>query len=94
VTGNRYLGLAVQGIEPALFSPRPEWFDEARCRGVGQDLFFPDQGDVYAARDAKAICAGCPVRRLCLDHALANGEHWGVWGGTNERERRKLRRAS
>ena len=38
---------------------------------------------------AKAICAQCFVWRDCLAAALQNDES-GVWGGLNERERRKL----
>ena len=30
---------------------------------------------------AKALCAGCPVRRACLSDALERAEPWGVWGG-------------
>lgn len=30
---------------------------------------------------AKALCAGCPVRRACLAAALERAEPWGVWGG-------------
>lgn len=30
---------------------------------------------------AKALCAGCPVRRACLTDALDRAEPWGVWGG-------------
>jgi len=28
----------------------------------------------------------------CLDYALVNFERCGIWGGTSERERRRLRR--
>ena len=42
---------------------------------------------------AKSICADCPVRKECLDHALhsEDGYH-GVWGGTTPRERKIMRR--
>ena len=30
---------------------------------------------------AKALCAGCPIRRACLSDALERAEPWGVWGG-------------
>jgi WhiB family redox-sensing transcriptional regulator len=30
------------------------------------------------------------VRHACLEHALANRERVGVWGGTTERERRRI----
>jgi WhiB family redox-sensing transcriptional regulator len=43
-------------------------------------------------RDAKAICAGCPVREECLEYAMRWDQLCGVWGGLSERERRQLRR--
>ena len=39
------------------------------------------------------MCAECPVRSTCLEHALAAGEPFGIWGGLTLRERRVLRRA-
>lgn len=36
-------------------------------------------------------CAQCPVSRQCITAALERGEY-GIWGGTSERERRKLKR--
>jgi WhiB family redox-sensing transcriptional regulator len=30
------------------------------------------------------------VREPCLEYALANREHDGVWGGASERERRRM----
>jgi WhiB family transcriptional regulator, redox-sensing transcriptional regulator len=66
-----------------------DWQDHAECRGA-HGVFFPGRGE--DTRALKAICASCPVRECCLDHALANGEKWGVWGGTSERERRRIRK--
>lgn len=85
--------------EPAparLFEPRPPWMQFASCRpeyadrplDQWVDLFFPTRGQSNA--EARAICAECPARQACADHGLA--EHHGVWGGTSERERRRLRR--
>lgn len=65
------------------------WIDRAACAGVDPELFFPDRGESTAP--AKAVCAGCPVRAECLDHALVNVERFGIWGGTSERERRAIR---
>ncbi|WP_026412743.1 WhiB family transcriptional regulator [Actinomadura oligospora] len=72
------------------------WSDHAICRGADPDLFFPIG---YAApvlreqeRQAKAICANCPVVADCLRWALRVGEPDGVWGGTTPEERRLLRR--
>ncbi len=64
------------------------WRQRAACRGLDPEIFYPasdEEGD-----EAKAICAQCPVRQPCLEHALANREHDGVWGGATERERRRL----
>jgi WhiB family redox-sensing transcriptional regulator len=32
------------------------------------------------------------VQAECLEYALANDERFGIWGGLDERERRRLRR--
>lgn len=68
--------------------PQP-WIAQGACHGKDPDLFFPGQGE--STREAKAVCAGCPVREQCLDYALEHGEKFGIWGGTSERERRRLR---
>jgi WhiB family redox-sensing transcriptional regulator len=41
---------------------------------------------------AKLICRDCPVRAICLDWALANGQEAGIWGGLTEDQRRRLHR--
>lgn len=66
------------------------WRQFARCLGADPDIFHPppdDEGDA-----AKAICSICPVREACLEHAITAREKQGVWGGFNERERRRLMR--
>jgi len=69
----------------------PEWMAAGLCAEVDPDLFYPESG--APNRDAKRICAGCDVRAKCLAYALAHRERFGVWGGTTERERRRMRRA-
>lgn len=66
------------------------WMRQAACRSVDPELFFPGRGE--STREAKAACAGCPVRVECLDYAIANGERHGIWGGLSPRERRRARR--
>jgi WhiB family redox-sensing transcriptional regulator len=75
---------------PDTIGPRPDWVRWAECAGVDPDLFFPERG--ATTRQAKAVCAGCPVREGCLEFALASVEKFGIWGGKSERERRILRR--
>ena len=69
---------------------RPAWHVQALCRGQGARLWIRDSRLAsYAAQ--KAVCAVCPVQRECLDYALAHPTLVGCWGGTTERERRRLR---
>lgn len=63
--------------------------ERAACRAFDGALFFPDaDGDIETPL---RICAGCPVRAECLDYALESRQRYGIWGGTTERERRRLR---
>lgn len=70
---------------------RPDWFDLAECSGHDVDVFHPDRGQFQLADKAKLVCAVCPVREQCLNHALVNNEEHGVWGGMTARQRRKER---
>lgn len=64
---------------------------EANCLGVDPNLFFPEQGCPAEQVDkALAVCAVCPARRECLEHALEYGER-GIWGGTTGRQRKEMR---
>ena len=69
-------------------SKTEDWTLQAKCRGMQDDL-FPDGAEQKRAR---TICAGCPVKAMCLAEALDNRIEWGVWGGMTERERRRLLR--
>lgn len=68
------------------------WIADAACRDADPALFFTH------VEDGKAICNGtldtepCPVREQCLEYAMAANEHFGVWGGLDEEERRSLKR--
>ena len=42
---------------------------------------------------AKRVCRACEAQEPCLDFALATNQESGVWGGTSEEERRKLRKS-
>jgi len=78
------------------------WLDHAKCQGLPGGLFYSDhQHNNSQVQEARSVCLGthpqhpgrCPVLEACLDYAIENGERWGVWGGTSERERRRLARA-
>lgn len=74
------------------------WQFAAACRGEDASLFFApnyfekrDEKDAREAK-AKAICARCSVRDVCLEYAIRIRETHGIWGGLNEFERRQLLR--
>jgi WhiB family redox-sensing transcriptional regulator len=67
-----------------------DWMLEARCLDADPEAFFPEKGG--STREAKRICAACPVREECLQYALDNDERFGIWGGLSERERRRAKR--
>ena len=71
------------------------WLDEAACRVVDPETFFPlaESGPARHAQTAaaKRVCAGCPVRTECLEWATDNLAY-GFAGGLDAAERRALRR--
>jgi len=75
---------------------RDDWRDHAACRDTDPDLFFPvgtTGPAIKQIENAKAVCHQCPSQAPCLEFALASNQDSGVWGGTSEEERRKLRKA-
>lgn len=82
---------AVDSLLSELRAFRADWIEQANCRGVDPELFFPARGE--SVKKARAVCKGCVVRGKCLDYALVHGEKYGIWGGTTEKERRRLRRS-
>jgi WhiB family redox-sensing transcriptional regulator len=71
---------------------KSDWRSWANCLGIDTNLFYPAQGGFEEA--AKAVCAGCVVREECLEYALVNRERFGIWGGTSERGRKRMRRGA
>lgn len=70
------------------------WEDQGACRDHPIAWWFPEKalGADNHGRQAKAICATCPVIRECLEAALDRGEDHGIWGGAGEDQRRGLNR--
>lgn len=80
---------------------------DARCAGADTNIFYPPEQPTKAettkaTRSAKMICNGtdpmfkglgpCPIKEQCLEVAIARDEQ-GVWGGTDARQRRSIKRA-
>ncbi len=70
--------------------PTGTWQQDAACRDAEPDLFFSTAEEDRAA--ALELCNACPVRLECLEHALETREAYGIWGGTDEQERKRLLR--
>ena len=66
-----------------------DWSDQAMCKDLDTQMFFPKRGE--ATKPIKIICSVCPVVKPCLEYAMKSSEKFGVWGGTSERERRRMR---
>ena len=64
------------------------WMAKGRCAELAPEIFFPSDG--VGVQVARAICLDCPQQSLCLEYALTNRIDHGVWGGTSERERRRI----
>lgn len=73
--------------EENLLAPKP-WTKNAACLEVDPDLFFPV--NEQQSKDAKKVCAGCPVREDCLEDSLRHRDSAGIFGGKTTQERRKL----
>jgi WhiB family redox-sensing transcriptional regulator len=72
-----------------------DWRHRALCRDEDPELFFPigTAGPAATQADeAKQVCRRCTAVDDCLEWALETGQDAGVWGGTDEEERRLLKR--
>lgn len=72
------------------------------CAETDPDAFFPDEtldGSLLPnrskysfEREAKQICNACEYRVQCFAYALERPELIGIWGGSTEKDRSKIRR--
>lgn len=69
-----------------------DWREKAACRDKPA-RWFTDPAGADDIRQALATCTGCPVRAPCLDLALTHSVEAdvGIWGGTTEQTRRRIR---
>lgn len=66
------------------------WRDDAACKGWDTARFFPDDG-TNIDPEIRNLCAHCPVRQECLNHAIDTPEKYGVWAGLAPKQRRHYR---
>jgi WhiB family redox-sensing transcriptional regulator len=80
----------------SIAAENDHWRSDAACRDTDPDLFFP-VGTTGPALEqiatAQRVCQACLVQSDCLEFALMTNQDSGIWGGTSEDDRRKLRKA-
>lgn len=62
---------------------------DARCVGVGDELWFSNQNK---PSELRRLCTSCPLQQPCLDYAITNDVQ-GFWGGTTYADRQELRKS-
>lgn len=76
-------------------------FGTPPCAESFPDAFFtedPLPGNMVHSRkyayeqEAKAICRACPYMARCLEYAVKNPDLLGIWGGTTEAQRKRMRK--
>lgn len=80
----------------------PDWREDAACRHMPSDLWFPanDTEPHSPTRPADraaavSVCRVCPVRAECLAdvmHHEGNGPRFGIWAGLTPKQRYGLHR--
>ena len=78
-------------VDP-IGTARLPWTRWALCAQTDPDMFFSDS--TSQTEQAKTICSQCPVRFECLCSSLEAREEFGVWGGLDRDERRRLLRGN
>jgi WhiB family redox-sensing transcriptional regulator len=67
------------------------WADDANCRNMELDLFFPPVG-INISPFVKEVCDTCDVRERCLWYANETSSEYGIFGGMTPNQRRDWRR--
>lgn len=75
--------------------PDDSWVRQGSCAGTGNpEAWHPGYTALPESLDVIKVCRTCPVRRECLDFAMADRRLPGVWGGTTTMQRQQIRRAA
>ncbi len=82
--------LATDEADEIVWVSEP-WMAAGACRGLDPAIFFPSDGSGVIG--ARKICVTCAVIDDCLAYALKYRIEHGVWGGSSERERKRLQRS-
>lgn len=67
------------------------WQEQAACREADPELFYPEGSERSYTKTVVALfCDRCPVLEPCIEAGMT--EDHGIWGGSDERRRRKARK--
>jgi WhiB family transcriptional regulator, redox-sensing transcriptional regulator len=71
------------------------WSEDAACKqhdAAAFDTRRVNQHTVLSRANLSAleVCAGCPVAKRCLEHAVKYGKTGAIWGGMTDEERADL----
>ena len=87
-------------LEDDLFGTKYPNFSEhgtPPCAESDPDAFVPEKGtptnSQTSIKFAIRVCQECPYKQRCLEYATEQRLP-GIWGGTSEVERRRLRMAN
>lgn len=73
-------------------SPEPNWKLAAACRSrEDKYIFFPTSKNEATTPFAKSICKRCPVKTQCFIYAWTEQIDDGIFGGTDEWQRREMK---
>lgn len=69
-----------------------DWMAQSECAKpeIRKDIEIFFSAKYEDRHRAKNICYSCPVRKDCIKWALENKEIWGIWGGRDEDEIRRI----
>jgi WhiB family redox-sensing transcriptional regulator len=83
-----YPNLDLHGTPPCAEADPDAFFMEDAFEGS----LVPGKGVYRHEREAKMICKPCPYRHECLAYAMKRPDIQGIWGGTTEKERVRIRK--
>jgi hypothetical protein len=75
------------------------WHERAACKGVATQVFYPRVSCDNSYREARMICAGCPVVDKCMDELMtwevdaSKLRVYGFRAGLSPAQRIKLRKS-
>jgi WhiB family redox-sensing transcriptional regulator len=73
----------------------PKTVGSEPCATTDPEIWFPERSNQYlkVMAIAKSLCRTCPIMYECAQYAIHTDVE-GIWGGTNEKERKAIQQAN